>query len=96
MLLISCPWCGERGQIEFTCHGEAHIARPQQPDALSDEEWGEYLFFRKNRMAVHHERWFHAYGCRRWFYAVRHTVTDEIFATYRPGDPIPEFAGDRR
>ena len=28
MLLIPCPWCGERDETEFRCGGEAHIARP--------------------------------------------------------------------
>ena len=35
MLLIECPWCGERDQTEFSCHGEAHITRPRDPDALT-------------------------------------------------------------
>ena len=28
---INCPYCGERDQAEFTCGGEAHIARPKNP-----------------------------------------------------------------
>jgi sarcosine oxidase subunit alpha len=48
MLLIECPWCGPREETEFSCGGEAHIARPLDPDALSDEQWGYYLFIRKN------------------------------------------------
>ena len=31
MLLIACPYCGERPEIEFTYGGEAHLARPAQP-----------------------------------------------------------------
>ena len=37
MLLIECPWCGPREETEFSCGGEAHIARPPSPDALADE-----------------------------------------------------------
>ena len=48
MLIVECPWCGERDQTEFSCHGEAHIARPENPDELSDKEWGAYVFFRQN------------------------------------------------
>ena len=48
MLLIPCPWCGERDETEFRCGGEAHIARPQQPAALSDDQWADYLFMRSN------------------------------------------------
>ncbi len=90
MLIIDCPWCGTRDQTEFSCQGEAHIARPPAPDQLSDEQWGEYVFFRKNPKGKHYERWLHAHGCRRWFNAIRDTVEDQITATYKPGDPIPE------
>ena len=48
MFLINCPYCGERDQQEFKAGGEAHIERPKQPTELSDDEWAEYLFMRKN------------------------------------------------
>ena len=83
MLLIECPWCGEREQTEFSYHGEAHIVRPATPDSLSDDEWAKYLFFRKNPKGVHYERWMHAFGCRRYFNMARHTVSGEIYGTYR-------------
>ena len=89
MLLIKCPWCGERDQTEFSCGGEAHITRPLDPDAVSDEAWGDYIFFRANPKGWHYERWMHAHGCRRWFNALRHTVTDRFAATYKPGEPTP-------
>ena len=92
MLLIECPWCGLRDQTEFHCHGEAHIARPLDPDALSEEEWGDYVFFRKNPKGLHYERWEHSHGCRRWFNAARCTITDHIYATYKPGEAKPEIA----
>ena len=28
MMLIECPFCGPRDETEFSCGGEAHIARP--------------------------------------------------------------------
>ena len=28
MLIITCPFCGPRDEVEFACGGEAHIARP--------------------------------------------------------------------
>ena len=90
MLLIECPWCGERDQTEFTCHGEAHIVRPENPDELTDEQWGDYVFFRKNPKGLHKERWVHEHGCRRWFNVVRHTHTDIIYGSYKPGEPAPE------
>ena len=45
------------------------------PDALSDEEWADYLFMRDNPKGPFRERWFHSAGCRRWFNAVRDTAT---------------------
>ena len=90
MFLIHCPWCGARDQSEFSCHGEAHIVRPPNPEQLSEPAWGDYVFFRKNPKGIHHERWVHSHGCRRWFNVVRDTRNDRIHATYQPGDPIPE------
>ncbi|WP_153102096.1 sarcosine oxidase subunit delta [Paraburkholderia hayleyella] len=78
MLLIECPWCGPRAESEFTCGGEANIVRPLNPETLSDQEWGEYLFMRDNPRGVHAEQWLHAMGCRRWFKALRDTVTYEF------------------
>ena len=66
-MLIIPPWCGPREQTEFSCGGEAHIVRPVDTDALTDEEWGDYLFMRKNPRGRHLEQWMHANGCRRWF-----------------------------
>ncbi len=94
MLLIKCPWCGERDQTEFSAHGEAHIARPLDTAELSDEQWGDYVFFRKNAKGLHYERWVHDFGCRRWFNALRDTVSDEIHVTYKPGEPAPSLPGD--
>jgi heterotetrameric sarcosine oxidase delta subunit len=89
MLLIRCPWCGERDEIEFGYGGQAHVAYPSDPDALSDGEWAEYVFLRDNPKGPFAERWVHSAGCRRWFNAVRSTVTNEILAVYRPGEPKP-------
>ena len=88
-MIIPCPWCGPRDQSEFSYGGEAHIARPTEPDALTDDEWGEYLFMRKNTRGHHLEQWSHAYGCRRWFNVRRDTVTYAIDAVYKPGEPVP-------
>lgn len=81
MLLINCPWCGERAETEFAYGGEAGITRPLQPDELSDAEWADYLFNRKNPRGAHQELWNHAQGCRRWFAAERDTVSYEIAGT---------------
>ena len=52
MILIKCPYCGEREQSEFTNGGEAHVVRPKDPSALSDKEWGQYVFYRSNPKGV--------------------------------------------
>ncbi len=81
MLLIRCPWCGERDESEFSYGGEAGIVRPPDPFALSDAEWADYLFMRSNTRGAYRELWHHAAGCRRWFAAERDTVTYRIAAT---------------
>jgi heterotetrameric sarcosine oxidase delta subunit len=78
MLLIVCPHCGPRDETEFTYGGEANVPYPADPDALTDEEWAQYLFVRANPRGPFAERWCHASGCRRWFDIVRDTVTQEI------------------
>jgi heterotetrameric sarcosine oxidase delta subunit len=90
MLQIDCPWCGPRDQTEFAYGGEAHIKRPENPDDLTDHEWADYLFNRTNTKGVHAEQWCHASGCRRWFNALRDTVTYEIVAIYKLGETPPE------
>src|SRR4029078_678889 len=96
MLLINCPYCGERPEIEFRYAGEAHIGRPRDPGALSDQEWTEYLYVRSNTKGLHAERWRHAHGCGRFFNALRNTVTDKFVTTYKAGEPRPSADGERR
>ena len=86
MFLIDCPYCGPRDQREFSCHGEAHIARPPDPAKLSDSEWADYVFYRGNPKGAHAERWVHDQGCRRWFNVARDTVSDEIQGSYKIGE----------
>ena len=87
MLQLHCPYCQEtRSEEEFTYAGEAHIHRPPEPAALSDREWGDYLHFRTNPRGLHREMWHHAAGCRRYFNALRDTVTYEVAKTYPIGE----------
>ena len=90
MLLVNCPHCGARPEIEFRCGGEAHIARPLHPAALDDQAWAEFLYYRRNPRGVHAERWQHVYGCARWFNALRDTVSDCFITTYRMGEHRPD------
>jgi sarcosine oxidase, subunit delta len=93
MQLIECPWCGPREEIEFHYGGEAHIAYPDHPAELDDVQWAHYVFFRNNTRGVFAERWNHAVGCRRWFNALRDTVTYRFVEVYRIGEK-PSYATD--
>ncbi|MCR4265406.1 sarcosine oxidase subunit delta [Nitratireductor sp. ZSWI3] len=93
MLLVHCPYCEETlPELEFAYAGEAHIARPAEPSAMSDEEWRDYLFIRSNARGPHFERWRHLHGCGRFFNAVRDTVTDRFLITYKAGEPRPDLS----
>jgi len=94
MLLIECPYCGPRAESEFTCGGEADIVRPLAPETISDKEWGDYVFMRKNPRGVQREQWLHAQGCRRWFKAARDTVTYQILGYETFGKPAAATAAD--
>ncbi|MEJ7696926.1 MAG: sarcosine oxidase subunit beta family protein [Candidatus Limnocylindrales bacterium] len=78
MLLIPCPHCGPRDETEFKYGGQAGIAYPADPDALTDAEWLDYLFLRDNPKGPWRERWVHTAGCRRWFDVTRDTLTNEF------------------
>jgi sarcosine oxidase subunit delta len=91
MLLIPCPYCGPRPELEFRNGGEAHIARPADPAKADDEAWASYLYLRTNPKGVFVERWRHAAGCGRFFNAVRHTLSDQFLASYKVGEPKPDL-----
>ncbi|MFI9803745.1 sarcosine oxidase subunit delta [Streptomyces sp. NPDC052301] len=93
MQLITCPWCGEREEIEFHYGGQAHVAYPDDPYALDDEQWARYVFFRDNPKGPFAERWVHAAGCRRWFNALRDTATHEFLAVHDIRDRHPRTTG---
>ena len=97
MLLITCPYCGARPEIEFRCGGEAHIARPPSPPASTMRPGRIISSIRTNPKGVHAERWLHAHGCQRWFNALRDTASDRIVATYawaRAGPTPQDVAGE--
>ena len=93
MLLIECPYCGKRPELEFSHAGQAHIARAQNPAEVSVQEWTDFLYMRDNTKGVHAERWRHTHGCARYFNALRDTTTDHFLATYKAGERAPVVAG---
>ena len=91
MMLISCPFCGPRDETEFSCGGEAHIARPLAENKISDADFADYLFMRDNPKGLFLERWRHSAGCRRWFNVACDTVSHEIVEVY-PMGTLPKTA----
>jgi heterotetrameric sarcosine oxidase delta subunit len=90
MLLIRCPYCGERPETEFAYGGEAHLTRPD-PAAASDAEWAALLFLRENPKGWTRERWRHGAGCGRWFNLTRNTATNTVGESYAMGAAPPAF-----
>jgi heterotetrameric sarcosine oxidase delta subunit len=76
MLLIPCPWCGARNQVEFTYGGDATVKRPAA-DA-SEAAWLDYVYLRDNPCGPHKELWLHSAGCGCWFKLRRDTRTHDI------------------
>jgi sarcosine oxidase subunit delta len=89
MLLIRCPWCGDRPEVEFRHAGEAHIIRPADPAAVSDAAWTAFLYERGNPRGPYRERWRHVHGCGQFFNALRDTATDRFAGSYPPGEKPP-------
>jgi sarcosine oxidase subunit delta len=83
MLLITCPFCGARGETEFVYGGPVGPDRPD-PANCDDEEWLEYLLNVPNPTGPVEERWWHVKGCGDWFTIWRNTVTHDISGA--PGD----------
>ncbi|MDX1513312.1 MAG: sarcosine oxidase subunit delta [Gammaproteobacteria bacterium] len=81
MLLIECPHCGPRAQVEFSYGGDATVARPKDADAVSDGDWLDHVYLRDNPRGPHWEWWHHSAGCRAWIRVRRDTFTHEILET---------------
>jgi sarcosine oxidase subunit delta len=79
--LLNCPNCGDRNVLDFRFGGET-LSRPGKE--ASPQERTQYYYFRKNEAGVQQEWWYHKYGCRKWFFAMRDTRTNEVLRTYWP------------
>jgi methylglutamate dehydrogenase subunit B len=86
MLLIPCPWCGPRAQVEFSYGGDAGPKRPPFDAAL--DAWVEFVYLRNNPAGPHDELWFHAAGCRQWLRVRRDTRTHEILGSSPPAGTL--------
>ena len=76
MIIIPCPFCGDRDHSEFSYGGDATVSYP--PLEASADEWHDAVFLRKNPRGPHTEYWHHVSGCRAWLEVERDTLTHEI------------------
>ncbi|HLB61669.1 MAG TPA: sarcosine oxidase subunit delta [Actinomycetota bacterium] len=72
-LKIPCPHCGPRPYTEFTFGGEL-----RQIEAADPEQDFRRVYLPANAPGPQAERWFHAFGCRRWLTVSRDTVTNRV------------------
>ena len=94
MMLIPCPYCGQRNVTEFTYGGDADVKRPEDPSAVSESVWISYVYLRDNPRGPHDELWQHSAGCRRWVRVKRNTLTHDVLgsaptAATKPGSLPP-------
>lgn len=87
MIIINCPFCGERDHSEFTYGGDGSIEYP--PLDASLKEWFEAVYLRENIYGIQVETWQHVHGCRMWLRVERDTRTHEIHAV-KPAQPEVE------
>ncbi len=91
MLLIHCPYCGPRPELEFSyARPGAHRASGRSLEPSTPTTGPSFSTCVTNTRGVHAERWRHVHGCARFFNALRDTTTDQFLATYRGGEPMPE------
>ncbi len=72
---LDCPHCGVRPIEEFL-YGEML----RVPDSITDPDARDLdrAFMHDNTEGPVTERWFHAFGCRRWMTVRRDTRSDEV------------------
>ena len=75
---ITCPYCGERGNEEFSYLGDASPVRPDPAGAHAAQQFAEYVYLRDNLRGACRELWYHAAGCHAWLVVTRDTMTHEI------------------
>ena len=76
MPTLDCPRCGRRPLDEYAFGGE----RRPTPDWLTDPDERDYdeVWIFQNPDGQTTERWFHAFGCRRWLTVTRDTSIDVV------------------
>ena len=85
MLLLSCPFCGDRNESEFLYGGAARAPRASAA-AAGDAEWLDYLTVAPNPKGPVREKWWHKQGCGKWVVVERDTLTHSIAAAQTGAD----------
>ena len=93
MLLIPCPWCGPRSQIEFTYGGDATVAPARRPTRRK-RTGSLRLHPRQSDGPARRAGGLHSAGCRQWFKVRRDTRTHEILGSAAPGAALPRWLTD--
>jgi sarcosine oxidase subunit delta len=93
MILLPCPYCGQRNVAEFRYVGE--VSTRPDPNETGIEEWRAFLYVRANPAGWTTETWFHSAGCRQHLVAERHTVTNEVRAVRLPEAQLSEGQEER-
>lgn len=75
---INCPYCGERGNDEFSYLGDASVVRPDASAADAADSFYAFAYERRNVAGPTQELWYHAAGCHAWLVVTRDTRTHEI------------------
>ena len=77
MLLIPCPYCGERDESEFS-YGGGSRDYPSLGEDHSINDWFQSVYFPKLDQNTLSEYWYHNAGCEQWFELKRDLVTHKI------------------
>jgi sarcosine oxidase subunit delta len=75
MLLIACPYCGDRAQAEFVYERSADSVVPLDAEPAAAVQ---ALFTRANPRGVDEEIWRHTHGCGGWLLMRRDRVSHAI------------------
>ena len=75
---IHCPYCGPRGNDEFSYLGDATVRRPDPAAPGAAQAFYDYVYLRDNPSGLHQEHWYHGGGCRSWLVVTRNTRTHDI------------------
>ena len=77
MLLIPCPYCGERDESEFT-YGGSSRNYPTFDEGRSISDWYQSVYLPKLHQNVLCEYWYHTAGCEQWIELKRDLCTHKI------------------